>query len=91
VNRRGVFNVPAGRLHRQCESAMRTTCDDCPQRWRSRARHWGARVRRRRADPAAGDFIYLDPPYAPVSRTSYFTSYTSAQFGPAEQRGFSKP
>jgi DNA adenine methylase len=35
---------------------------------------------------APGDFVYFDPPYAPLSRTALFTSYTAGGFSPADQR-----
>jgi len=31
------------------------------------------------------DFIYLDPPYQPLNKTSYFTAYTSNGFGSEDQ------
>ncbi len=85
LNSRGGFNVPVGRY-------ARVTICDAPnlRRLSAALRRPGLTVDVRRFEEALGDgrpgdFVYLDPPYAPVSRTSQFTSYTAAGFGPDEQ------
>jgi DNA adenine methylase len=85
LNSQGGFNVPAGRYSKV------TICDAPNLRRLSAAlRRPGLTVEVRQFDDAldkgrAGDFVYLDPPYAPVSRTAHFTAYTAAKFGPEEQ------
>ena len=37
------------------------------------------------AHTSAGDLVYLDPPYAPLSTTSAFGAYTADRFSPSDQ------
>jgi DNA adenine methylase len=85
VNARGDFNVPVGRhTHpRICDA-------DNLRAWSRLLRRRGVSLQAvpfdRALDTARdGDFIYLDPPYAPLSLTSRFTSYTPGGFGPDAQ------
>jgi DNA adenine methylase len=86
LNASGAFNVPVGRYIRPRISdpanlalvaaalrsrTTRVQCADFPQMLEI---------------AEAGDFIYMDPPYAPVSRTSRFTSYTASGFSLDDQR-----
>lgn len=88
VNSKGGFNVPHGRY------ANPTICDEVNLRAASEALQG---VELRVADFAdgprlagAGDFVYFDPPYVPLSETAYFTSYTAKEFGMDEQERLAK-
>jgi DNA adenine methylase len=85
LNARGDFNVPAGRYERP------VICDAENLRLVASAlRQPGIRIETARFDAAlanarAGDFVYLDPPYAPTSRTASFTAYTQSGFAADDQ------
>jgi DNA adenine methylase len=84
VNRQGHFNVPMGRYKKpeivnegRLRAAARAlqgvhlAVEDFEQASRRAGR---------------GDFVYLDPPYVPLSATANFTSYTQDEFGEDEHR-----
>jgi DNA adenine methylase len=84
VNRQGHFNVPFGRYKdpRIVDEANLRAVSDALQGVNlhsddfERCLEWAT----------AGDLVYLDPPYDPLSATASFTSYTSAAFDEDEQR-----
>lgn len=85
LNSRGAFNVPAGRYDRpriaNREKIVRVAeALSAPgvQLVYGSFESAGGMTR-------AGDFVYFDPPYAPVSVTANFTAYTASRFGPDEQ------
>jgi DNA adenine methylase len=85
LNGAGEFNVPAGRYSNP------QICDSDNLRRVAEALGRGVRLLHDSFEQIgglaeAGDFLYFDPPYAPVSRTARFTSYTASQFGSREQQ-----
>lgn len=90
VNARGEFNVPAGRY------ANPKICDE------PNILAWSAALGDPRvsleikpfdaalAGGRRGDFIYLDPPYAPLSGTARFTSYTAGGFDEDQQEALQR-
>ncbi len=86
VNASGAFNVPAGRYDRPriSERARLERVADALNGPGVSLR-WGSFLEAATV-AGPGDFLYIDPPYAPLSGTSNFTSYTSPRFGAEEQQ-----
>lgn len=85
LNASGGFNVPTGRYARPSfvnrdrlrRVAEALSAPNVTLRWGS--------FDEVRDIAEAGDFLYCDPPYAPISRTSNFTSYTGSPFDRDDQ------
>jgi len=90
VNKKGEFNVPWGRYRnprifdernlRAVNAVLRRegieiTCKDYQEAVK---------------DSRAGDFIYFDPPYQPVSSTAHFMAYTKQNFTIQDQQRLSE-
>jgi DNA adenine methylase len=83
VNRRGEFNVPAGRYEKPRildEALLRSVSREL---LRAELKCAGFEDLLSQAKP--GDFIYFDPPYEPVSPTANFTAYSQDGFDRADQ------
>jgi DNA adenine methylase len=84
VNKKGMFNVPFG------DYANPRICDAENLR-RVSALLKKAKIHCADFEAAAKyidrrGFVYLDPPYRPISRTSSFTSYAKSSFSDADQQ-----
>jgi DNA adenine methylase len=83
VNSKNRFNVPYG------DNSSALICDEANLKACARALEHATIATedysavRNRALP--GDLVYFDPPYMPLSATSYFTSYTAQGFGEKDQ------
>jgi DNA adenine methylase len=84
VNRSNEFNVPFGRYANPtiCDAARLRACSAALQGTELACADFESVGRL--ATP--GDFVYFDPPYLPMSKTSSFTAYTSEGFGLNEHR-----
>ena len=84
VNSKNRFNVPYGDNENAvlCDERNLRACAEALAR--AELHHEDFTEVGERAQ--AGDLVYFDPPYFPVSSTSYFTSYTVGGFTPDDQR-----
>lgn len=84
-NSRGEFNVPWGRYERIPKLFNEKDIWEASQSLQSATLKW-APYQDIIELIDKGDFAYFDPPYAPISPTSSFTSYTSSGFDEDDQR-----
>lgn len=85
VNKSGLFNVPFGRYKNP------KICDEenlraCARELQGVQITWVDFEVMVGGYPSAGDAVYLDPPYLPLSKTSSFTAYGKLGFGPDDHR-----
>jgi DNA adenine methylase len=85
VNRSGAFNVPPGRYARPriADHALLRGVSATLNRTGVQVALAPFETVIERAAP--GDFVYFDPPYAPLTATANFHSYTARGFGEGDQ------
>ena len=86
LNSSGHFNVPRGdyRSPKICDEENLLHVASTLSQLSAKIEHASFEAA---VSPAqAGDFLYFDPPYAPMSTTARFTSYTADGFGEEEQQ-----
>ena len=81
VNGNNLFNVPIGTSLKKdiADNGMMRLCHDVLQDAEIKCQSY------QNINPNKGDLVFFDPPYAPISATSSFTSYTSEEFGGIQQ------
>jgi DNA adenine methylase len=85
VNRAGLFNVPYG-AYRNPSIYSKANIRAASRSLRTAHAILKAEDFEKVLRPAEkGDFVYLDPPYQPLTATARFTSYTSGGFGEEDQ------
>jgi DNA adenine methylase len=84
LNARGGFNVPAGRYARPTIGRTEQLVRVAEALANPRLKLVCGSFDTARDIAVAGDFLYCDPPYAPLTATSSFTAYTAAAFGLAD-------
>ena len=79
VNSKGEFNVPYGKYSnpRILDEVNLLNCSQLFQNTEIRHSDFSEILN----NVQKGDFVYFDPPYAPLNETSSFTSYTKEGFG----------
>ena len=84
VNSKGRFNVPFGRYKKPL------ICDEPRLRVASAAlrkvKIFCGDFAKTLQSVGPGDFVYLDPPYVPLSATASFTAYAARDFGARDQQ-----
>jgi DNA adenine methylase len=83
VNREGAFNVPHGRYRAPhiADTAALLAASSALRDVELRS----VDFEEASAGAHAGDLVYFDPPFHPLSTTSSFTAYTQRDFGNADQ------
>ncbi len=84
VNSKGQFNVPMGRYKNP--AILNAELLRAASRALYNIHLEVLDFRRLPGISRPGDFFYVDPPYAPISKSANFTSYTRGSFDDADQR-----
>jgi DNA adenine methylase len=83
VNKSGGFNVPYGKYENPKIVDVENLKNISKYLQNTEIKHQDYKETLKKAKK--GDFIYLDPPYAPLSPTASFTAYTKEGFGAQQQ------
>lgn len=83
VNSKGQFNVPFGKYENPTiiDKENIWACSQALEQAQIGAKDFREALK----EPLRGDFVYLDPPYVPISKTSNYTGFTREGFSMQDQ------